>query len=677
MFGLAIALSCGAEWTKHGGLNCTDGSSAGWIGRMPLDECKARCTTASGCAAVAVLAEEVEWQRHGGLNCYRGHGATELIDGDGTVDSCFAMTLEECKTQCLVTGGCIAVEWNRVAHAGACCLRADIELQRCDRSSGGWDLHAITRRAAVPPPRRLCRLLPAVAVAACDGQSDAVDTHVLRSEGGGQPWWLTTHFAERAFMPRHYSCDRATPNATCTLRQLARLLPAVVEQGYSVVNVDWPVEAGPDSLYEGFGAKDYWSVDPLLGTQEDWAAFVGEAHRLDLKVVIDFNPSYFWTGAPAFQRALRDVREYGTAGLPANSTARWFRWNSSCGPSAPTQPPDGHPANGVTDGWVRSPAAQACYWSIWGKGQPCADLASPAWRRELTAIVVHWVRSGVDGFMLDAPPFYLAAPRGDDPISGRYDAAIARAIREVIVEPAHALGAAVFGETYNLLRPTLNKMLDGGRNTDMPSGVRGFPGRLHALVLSGNASGVERLLAETVDVLGRWSGGAVRTEPDDSSGEAEVAALKAAVTALTAGYYVVRMGPYCSSPHRSYGPSPPGDEWPDGCFGKWAGADGVAPTLKAIRGEPALRPGTARRQLGTADPRVYAALRGGDVVVVFNFSPRAAVAEVAVAGSGMRAPQQPRDLIGGGAGPPVPAAGAWRVPLAPWGWRVLGVSVIK
>ncbi len=64
-----------------------------------------------------------------------------------------------------------------------------------------------------------------------------------------------------------------------------------------MVNLDWPVEASPDSLYEGglnpssgfntnpntntkycsnlttdlgFGAKDYFKVDPLLGTDEDW-----------------------------------------------------------------------------------------------------------------------------------------------------------------------------------------------------------------------------------------------------------------------------------------------------------------------------------------------------------------------------------------------------------------------
>ena len=178
--------------------------------------------------------------------------------------------------------------------------------------------------------------------------------------------------------------------------------------GYSVLNIDWPVESGPYSLYEGFGAKDFMSLDPLLGTDADWDAFVGEAHERGMMVVSDFNPSYFWTGAPAFKKACAVVRSFGLHSLPVDSTARWFRWTASC-PGASEQPPDGHPTNGFTDGWVFSPAADACYWSTWGKGQPCGDLASPEWRKQLTRIFSHWADRGLDGFLLDAPPYYLGS----------------------------------------------------------------------------------------------------------------------------------------------------------------------------------------------------------------------------------------------------------------------------
>ena len=97
----------------------------------------------------------------------------------------------------------------------------------------------------------------------------------------------------------------------------------------------------------------------------------------------------------------------------------------------------------------------------------------------------------------------------------------------------------------------------------------------------------------------------------DRRGNASVAGLKAAATAVLAGYYVVRMGPNCTSPYPSYPKPGPGDEWPGGCYGKWAGADAVAPTLKALPSQAALRPGTGRRPLKVlrGGKGVYAALR--------------------------------------------------------------------
>ena len=220
-----------------------------------------QCLKTPSCNAVTTEVMRLAWAVHPGLNCYAGHGATELVDGDGTVDSCFAMTLEECRDQCVLTPGCAGVEWDssgtvtplsrssppswvcvalghqaraarrhfvciltptlrpsrwaslpHVPHMafgsnqGDCCLRADIELARCD-SGGGWDLHAITTRAPIPAAARPCRRRAAVGnVGLCNTSSETADTFVA-SPLPESPWWLTTHFAERSFMPRHYSYD--------------------------------------------------------------------------------------------------------------------------------------------------------------------------------------------------------------------------------------------------------------------------------------------------------------------------------------------------------------------------------------------------------------------------------------------------------------------------------------
>ena len=159
------------------------------------------------------------------------------------------------------------------------------------------------------------------------------------------------------------------------------------------------------------------------------------------------------------------------ANLPAKSPARWFRWAAKC-PGAIQQPPDANPQNGFTDGWVYSPVARACYWSVWGVGQPAGELTKPEWRAELTNIFSYWVTEmGLSGFMLDDPSAYLAAHNQAD--NQKNDLLVSRYVRDVIVEPMHQLGAAVWGEMYDFQRATTAKMLDAGRNTDMPDGTPG------------------------------------------------------------------------------------------------------------------------------------------------------------------------------------------------------------
>ena len=522
-------------------------------------------------------------------------------------------------------------------------------------------------------------------------QAEGYDTYV-RQPTPPNPWWLTSNFAERSLMPRRFRCsEHSRSPGICTLKELRGLLPSLQESGYSVLNIDWPVWAGPDQLYEGFGIYNATAVDPLLGNDDDWRAFAGDVHGRGMRLIADFNPSYFYTGAPDFRRAAADVAAYGLHALPNASPARWFRWSAAC-PGAKEQPPDDDPRQGLTDGWVHSPEAGACYWAVFGGdaeygGQPTGDLASPEWRRELTAVLTHWVvERGLDGFVLDAPQYYLASAGGVH--DGLHDHVTAAHVRETIVEPMHALGAAVFGEVYNFQRPTVAKMLDGGRNTDMPNitsrgrapGVPGFPSLLHNAVVEEDASGLEGLLVSTVDRWSRWCGTG-RTEPH-SGGPADVAGLKAAVTALLAGYYVVRAGPSCNSPWGpGYGPIIPGDEWPGGCFGDWVGASRVATTLKALPTSRALRPGAPRHAIQILNASgcgscAYAALRTSSndaVVVVFNFA--SAPVEVALEPLGLHGVVggNSTDLIRGGEGPRVDPQQPWRLALPPRGWTAYSV----
>ena len=487
---------------------------------------------------------------------------------------------------------------------------------------------------------------------------------------------------------------------------MTKMIPKLLDDGYNVINIDWPVDASPDTLFMGFGINKPYNVDPQLGTDADWAEFVGEAHTNGMKVIADFNPSYWWTGAPLFKQAEQDIRNFGLNNLPRDSPARWFRWQNSCGRNPLPKPPDFHSdLNEFTQDWTYSPEADACYFAVWGGpwqdggpnnalygGQPTADLQSPEWRAELTRILTHWVvEYKLDGFLMDAPPELLCAPADEYaalPDFAMFHEQTAELAHSVMIKPMHDLGAVVFGEMHNLQVPTIAKMFDGGRHTDMGlcAGfpvVKAFPSLLHDMVQSQDASGFEELLRMTSDVYNGW-GGSYRTQAH-SGGPASLVALKAASTALLSGYYVVRKGDECSSPYTSaYCANPEGNAWPGGCFGDWAGTTATAATLKALPKSRALRPGAPRQvfNLSGSSRGQYAALKtsisnGDAAIVLLNFANSTANVTIGseLSEYGVVRPQTPTDLINGGNGPRIQSGQSWTVTLPARGWAVYDVSL--
>ena len=279
LFQLSIGTNANGKWwwERRAGLRCAKNNNIEIDTMFTLEKCQARCLQTMNCTAVEMGVINVSWEVLNHTNCYASHGAKPLIDGDGTVKSCFSMTVDQCRSQCLLTPTCTGLEFQLTSNR--CCLRSDIHLEKCERDAVDWNLHRISSSTS---RGTTCNLhLGPIDLSVCDSYHETTDVYVLHSSLNPRPWWTTTHYAERAFMPRHYSCDPVRPNSTCTLSQLRALLRTEVkEQGYTVVNVDWPVESGPNSLYEGFGVKNYRNVDPLLGTVKEWHEFIDAAHDL-------------------------------------------------------------------------------------------------------------------------------------------------------------------------------------------------------------------------------------------------------------------------------------------------------------------------------------------------------------------------------------------------------------
>lgn len=452
-----------------------------------------------------------------------------------------------------------------------------------------------------------------------------------------EKWWEEGHWTERVVNAKAFGE---------TFEQVQAVLPDFKEAGYAVLNFDWPVKAGPAALYGGFGASDYLAVDPALGTEAEWKSLVAAAHKLDMKVVSWFNPSYFWTGSAQFKQAEKDVAKYGVgSSLPSDSPARWFRWKASCS-SGHSKPADNNPGSYRSGRWVEDPdAGGACYYSAWSD-QPSGDYAKAEWRSEITKIFQHWAGTGMDGFMLDFPQWYLCSTSG-----------CAADVQATIVEPMHQLGVAVFGEVYELDQPELRAVLDATKDTF-------FDEQATAAISAGKGSGVEATLIIR-DALAE-AGTVPRVNPGlyGLSGKG-ARTLAGAMGALLGGYF--------ANAGRDYGD-----------FTTWAGEATLAPLLRAAAAQPALRPRGSRAALPVSGGQGgYACVRrapaaaasAGEAtetvaIVVLNLAASKATIAVDLGASGVSLPQTPKDLIDGSAGPKITASGTWAVDLPAHGYAV-------
>jgi len=97
-----------------------------------------------------------------------------------------------------------------------------------------------------------------------------------------------------------------------TLRGVTQALPYLEALGVTCL---WLSPFCPSPSYHRYDATDYYTIDPVLGTEQDLRALTAAAHARGLRVMMDFVPSHCSSKHPAFVAAQRD---------PHAPTTSWF-----------------------------------------------------------------------------------------------------------------------------------------------------------------------------------------------------------------------------------------------------------------------------------------------------------------------------------------------------------------
>lgn len=140
----------------------------------------------------------------------------------------------------------------------------------------------------------------------------------------------------------------------------------------------------------GYDVMEYLNVRPELGTLEDFDAFVKEAHRRDIKVIIDFVLNHVSEHHPWFLEA-RSSKD--------NNKRDYFLWSETGSELALgwNAFPDIKPGN-----WILNEQTSDYYYATFYPQQPDLNWDNEQVFTGMMQNMDFWAGRGVDGFRLDA-----------------------------------------------------------------------------------------------------------------------------------------------------------------------------------------------------------------------------------------------------------------------------------
>lgn len=164
------------------------------------------------------------------------------------------------------------------------------------------------------------------------------------------------------------------------IKGIVSKLDYISESGFDSI---WLTPIYPSPSYHKYDITDYYAIDPEYGTMEDLHLLIREAHKKNIKVILDLVLNHCSSQHTWFINAVSDKK---------SKYRDWFVWKR---------------AEKITtyfDQWHSSPLKgdKEFYFGHFWKGMPDLNYDNAFVREEAVRIAKFWIDQGVDGFRLDA-----------------------------------------------------------------------------------------------------------------------------------------------------------------------------------------------------------------------------------------------------------------------------------
>ncbi|MFC7487114.1 alpha-amylase family protein [Knoellia sp. CPCC 206453] len=184
------------------------------------------------------------------------------------------------------------------------------------------------------------------------------------------------------------------------LRGLAQRLDYLAELGVTCL---WLMPFYPSPQRDdGYDVMDFYSVDPRVGTSGDLVEVIRTAHDRGLRVIADLLVNHTSDQHPWFKEARRSK----------DSPKRdWYVWRADAPPDTSDQVVFPDQEKGI---WSLDDKTGEWYLHHFYAHQPDLNVANPDVRDEIARIAGYWLELGLDGFRVDAVPFFVEDIETDD-----------------------------------------------------------------------------------------------------------------------------------------------------------------------------------------------------------------------------------------------------------------------
>lgn len=152
------------------------------------------------------------------------------------------------------------------------------------------------------------------------------------------------------------------------------------------INGIWLMPICKSPSYHGYDVSDYYSIQPEYGTLDDLQNLIDEAHKRDIKVIMDFEINHTSTQNQWFIDASTNK---------SSPYRDYYIWTDDMSKVT-------HSSAMGTKDWTKNGSNNELYYSIFDKGMPDLNMDNPNVVNEVERVAKFYLDKGIDGFRLDA-----------------------------------------------------------------------------------------------------------------------------------------------------------------------------------------------------------------------------------------------------------------------------------